>query len=286
MIRAFRPINLFIIGLVCLAFQIISSRINGSAIQLSTPLVIYTSAAIIVGAAGYLINGYYDREIDVINHSGYKFPLSKSRTYAVSLFLIVLALSLGLAFFSIKFTIGFILFPALALWLYSAALKKTPVIGNLLIAFISFWLPTGLMLYNGSLGKINSKDHFAEMGMLVLVEVFLVSFAREVIKDIQDIKGDKISDCKTLPVLFGEKVAGIVATTILMIGSLIWFNVVKKHFDSLTIISILFSVITFLVLIISIFMLWSNKTWKERTTHSSLLIKIGMLTALLTLIFI
>lgn len=286
MIRAFRPLNLFIIALICLTFEVLSHRLNGTSISLSLDFFAFTFGAVSVAAAGYLINGYFDQKIDQLNIPGYQYPFSKLTTYVICLSLVIEALVIGLSFYSLKFTLGFVLMPAIALWLYSAILKKLPFIGNLAVSFLSFWLPTGLLLVNNSLSQLKTSGFVSQFTMLLLVEMFVISLAREVVKDIQDIDGDRAVNCKTIPIVFNEKVAGILTTLLLTIGALMWFNVLKKNIDYITVSSVIAGIITLGFVIASILLLWLKKTWKDRTKLSSLTIKLSMLFALLTALFI
>lgn len=88
MTRAFRPFNLLIIALICLTFEVLSHRLHGSNIAFSLEFIAFTIGAMMVTAAGYLINGYFDQKIDRINKPGYHFPFNKTKTYGISLVLV------------------------------------------------------------------------------------------------------------------------------------------------------------------------------------------------------
>jgi 4-hydroxybenzoate polyprenyltransferase len=79
--------------------------------------------------------------------------------------------------------------------------------GNLLIALIS-----GSVIYVASRGinEIN-RGYFAEYTFLA----FLLTFSRELIKDAEDIEGDKIQDCRTFPIVHGTKKTNILSNIIL-----------------------------------------------------------------------
>jgi geranylgeranylglycerol-phosphate geranylgeranyltransferase len=242
--------------------------------------------AVLIGAGGYVINGHYDRKIDAVNHPDYKFPFTKKQTYGICLFLFGGAISLGLSVFSINFTLGFILLPIVALWLYSAFFKKLPVLGNITVAFVSLWLPVGLLFLNHCLDTLQNESVASQMTLALLSEVFLITLARELIKDIQDVTGDRSENANTLPIWLGEKVARGIGSGIILMGMLIWYNILSKEISQLSIPSTLLGIVTLVILFASIGLLWRNEKWIENAKLSSLSIKIGMFTALLTAIFI
>lgn len=281
MIRAFRPLNLLVIVLVCFTFQFLSTQIDGSIKLFSLEYITYTFVAILIGAGGYLINGYYDRDIDNFNHPGYVFPVKKKQVFLYYFILSAIAIILSVLSFKMLAVIGFILLTIGLLWLYSFWFKGLPIIGNGIIAFISFWLPIGLLFVNGA--KLGT-DLLSQFGMLLLGEIFLITFAREIIKDIQDIDGDRMFKCRTLAVRFGEKKAAFNATFFLIWAGILWFSILSKYFFELNILTIVSAIVTLILVLVSTVSLWINKSWKERAKLSSLVLKIGMFTALLTVI--
>ncbi|CAG5080732.1 UbiA family prenyltransferase [Parvicella tangerina] len=285
MTRAFRPINLLVIACVCIAFQVVSFKIQQSQFQLTTEFLVYILVALFIGAGGYLINGFYDQKIDGYNLPEYSFPFERNQVILIYSLLNILPITLGLFFLDISALIGFILLPILLLWAYSAWLKALPIIGNGIVAFIALWLPIGLLYVNGS-SELLGNDLYAEFVMLMLGEIFLITFAREIIKDIEDVEGDKKYHCKTLPVRLGEKKAAYVASFFLFWSALLWFGTVKKHLAELNLLTLLFCIFTFVIVIISFVSLWRSTSWKNRAKQSSLLLKVGMLVALTTLISI
>ena len=153
------------------------------------------ASTVIIAAAGYIINDYYDVKIDFINKPDRVVVGKKLKRRAV------MALHQGLN--GVGVMVGlFISWPILfanmfsagLLWVYSNQLKRMPFIGNLSIAILTalsvfvvglfFWeFPPALWLYTS----------FA----------FFFTLVREVIKDIQDVKGDEAFGCRTLPIVWG-----------------------------------------------------------------------------------
>jgi 4-hydroxybenzoate polyprenyltransferase len=152
-------------------------------------------STVLIAAAGYVINDYYDVKIDIINKP-HRVVVGKSmsrRTAMVIHFILnLLAISLG---FILSWKIGIInLGVAFLMWLYSNLLKRLPLLGNITIAFL-----TALAVY------LVSFYYQKNQGIVFIFCIFsfFISLVREIIKDMEDLKGDATHGCKTLPILWG-----------------------------------------------------------------------------------
>ena len=163
---------------------------------LSSPrLLMLSSSTILIAAAGYIINDYYDVKIDYINKPERVIVGKVLKRRIVMAAHTIFNLS-GIA-------MGFLLMPqlglvnflaALWLWLYSNQLKRLPFIGNFSVALL-----TGLSLAVVAL-------YYQEHELLIYtyaIFAFALTLVREIIKDMEDLKGDATFGCKTLPILFG-----------------------------------------------------------------------------------
>ena len=206
LIKAIRPINLLVITLTFYVLHTlgINSRefIPGS-YQIS--LKFLTISTILVAAAGYLINDYYDKEIDIINKIHKQTPLNKQVLLTGYIILNITALVLSYTFALSNYI--FWIFPSsiFLLWLYSYWLKGLPFIGNLTVALLSATVPL-VYLSIQEIG-IGCLTHIYSSSVdLIIIFSFLALFstlARELIKDIEDMKGDKAQGLKTIPILWG-----------------------------------------------------------------------------------
>lgn len=148
-----------------------------------------------IAAAGYIINDYYDVKIDIINKPDRLIiGRSISRRYAMVWHFVLNFIGLFLAW-QISYTILVLnLFSAFLLWWYSNYLKRQPIWGNLVVSIL-----TGLSVYAVAL-------MFKKAELLIAIYAlfaFLMSFIREIIKDMEDVKGDKNFGCQTAPIKFG-----------------------------------------------------------------------------------
>jgi 4-hydroxybenzoate polyprenyltransferase len=158
-------------------------------------------AALLVAAGGYIINDYYDVKIDAINRPDRlvvgrllgrrKAMLAHVVLSAVGVLLAVLsgagkrqALAIGLV------TLG----AALLLWGYSARFKRVALVGN-----VSIGLLTAALVLLPELQLLTARKAV----WLYALAAFLLTVVREIIKDIEDMRGDAQHDCRTLPLVWG-----------------------------------------------------------------------------------
>lgn len=159
-------------------------------------LFLLSSATVMVAAAGYIINDYYDIKIDLINKPE-RVVIGKTitRRYAI-LFHSVLSIA-GVAIgFYLKWEVGLVnMVCVFLLWLYSNSLKRQPLIGNVTVA----------LLTAASVYLINLLYYYTDLVTIYAVFAFAITLVREIIKDIEDLKGDDTFGCKTLPILWGVR---------------------------------------------------------------------------------
>ena len=148
-----------------------------------------------IAAAGYIINDYYDIKIDYVNkpHKVVVGKLIKRRIVLASHFIlnfigIIIGFYLSISVGLINFMAGFLL------WLYSNQLKRRPFIGNLVIAFLTGMSILVIAIYYQK--NISLLLNYA-------VFAFSINLVREVIKDMEDLRGDMRFGSKTLPIIWG-----------------------------------------------------------------------------------
>ena len=166
--------------------------INNLSFDKSTSLLIVIICCSL--ASGNIINDIYDLDIDKINKPNR--PIASgiiSKRMAIFLYFILILLTV---FFSFSFSlqiICIILINNLLLLLYSKSLKSLALIGNIVVSYLSASIFLVLALY------INEY----KVSLFFIVTSFFISLIRELIKDIEDVDGDKKYHLKTFPILFG-----------------------------------------------------------------------------------
>ncbi len=158
-------------------------------------LIILASALVI--AAGFIINSFYDHEKDLINRPQQTlFERLVSRNTTFQIFFLFNALAAVLAYIvSWRATLFYLAYAA-ALWFYSHKLKKITFVGNFTAAVLAITPFFGIFFY------------FGEMHWDLLLYVSFMLFlelSRELVKDLEAMKGDVIIGYPTLPVVLGVR---------------------------------------------------------------------------------
>lgn len=213
--RLTRVWNLFIIALaqyLTAAFLIDVSTV------LDPRLFILSVSTVMIAAGGYTINDYYDVKIDLINKPE-RVVIGKSitRRYAI---LYHTLLSIGGVFLGLLLSwkiAGVNFVSATILWWYSNNLKRQPFIGNLVVALL-----TGIAIW--------LVDSLYKTGHMLIITyasfAFFITLIREIIKDMEDLKGDQTFGCQTLPIIWGTRrtksaiylILGIFLSTVLLLN--------------------------------------------------------------------
>lgn len=180
-------------------------------------------AALLVAAAGYIINDYYDVKIDAINRPD-RLVVGRllGRRKAMLAHVMLSATGVGLAVLSgagkrqalliSLVTLG----AALLLWGYSARFKRVALVGNLSIGLL-----TAALVLLPELQLLTGRKAV----WLYALAAFLLTVVREIVKDIEDMRGDAQHDCRTLPLVWGvarsKWVAGFFLATlgVLVLGA-------------------------------------------------------------------
>jgi 4-hydroxybenzoate polyprenyltransferase len=147
-------------------------------------------------ASGYIINNFYDSKKDLINRPN-KSQLDRlvSQKTKLQVYFTVNFIVFLLAFLVSFRAVLFFSVYIFLIWFYSHKLKKMVVIGNLTASFLAVLPFFAILLYYKNLYP----QIFAHATFL-----FLLILIREMIKDLENIKGDIANDYRTIPVLFGE----------------------------------------------------------------------------------
>jgi geranylgeranylglycerol-phosphate geranylgeranyltransferase len=203
-----RPINSFVAGLAAIVAYLIDT---GTVIPES--LLLFFIVALIT-AAGNVINDFFDAEIDAINRPDRPIPSGEvsrgdARRFAVTLFLAGILVS----FFTNSLCIGIAIFNTLLLIAYAAKLKSTPLIGNIVVAYIS----ASIFLFGGALNGLD--------GLIRIIPIAAITFfamlSRELLKDAEDVEGDRAGGADTVPIRIGIKKTSEFAliTTVLAVAA-------------------------------------------------------------------
>ncbi|MDM1406345.1 geranylgeranylglycerol-phosphate geranylgeranyltransferase [Myroides sp. DF42-4-2] len=235
-------------------------------------LIILSSALAI--ASGYIINNFYDAEKDLINRPTKSMldrlvsQTTKLRVYFLLNFLsvcIVLPVSLhGAIFFSVYIFL---------LWFYSHKLKKYPIIGNLLASLLAILPFFAILMY------------FQSFHVSIFIHAFflyLIMLIREIMKDLENIRGDFANNYQTIPVRFGERVAKEIISGVFVLALIPVYLMTVRYDVGYMIYYFYFSIVLLLFFLIK---LWRSETTQEyHRLH--FLLKLLLLLGVLSIVLI
>ncbi|MCR9016535.1 geranylgeranylglycerol-phosphate geranylgeranyltransferase [Aquiflexum gelatinilyticum] len=192
-----RPLNLVIVAFAQLmtAYFLVETTRKGLPILQDINLYLIILSTVILTAAGYMINDYYDVKIDYINKPD-EVIIGKGMKRRVVIFfhsfLNLTGVGIGLIVSPRIALINFI--ASFLLWLYSNSLKRLPFIGNFTVALL-----TGTAIW--MIGYYYQKSELLVLTYAIFA--FFINLIREILKDIEDRQGDRKHGCRTLPIVFG-----------------------------------------------------------------------------------
>ena len=242
---------------------------------ISIPVILAMITVFFETAAGNVINDYFDYQIDLINKPERPLPSGRisrknGRNYAYLLFLGGTVCGFLISYLTdnwIPFII--VLIADVILYLYAYKLKATPLIGNLAVGFM-----TGFGFVFG--GFTINNPNIVMISLYLGFFAFVMTTARELAKDIEDIEGDKADGAKTLPIIIGTKIPALISAILIIVDSalcpILYFNHI---FGFYYLIVIAIAVILFLY---SAFLIIKSQD-RETASKVSKYLKIGMLIA-------
>ena len=186
---------------------------------------ILMTASIFIAAGGYIINDYFDIQIDIINKPQ-RIVINKfiKRRWAIIWHLLLSTLGILLSLY-VSFKTGVWLITAVnvfciaLLLFYSTTFKRKLLSGNLIIAALTGWVILVVYLFGGAeifslqgwstpVSNLNVPKFF-KFTMLYTSFAFIMTLIREVIKDLEDMEGDRKYKCETMPIVWGVPAAKV-----------------------------------------------------------------------------
>jgi 4-hydroxybenzoate polyprenyltransferase len=216
-----------------------------------TPRLFFLLAisSVLIAAAGYIINDYFDLNIDRVNKPK-RLVVDRiiKRRWTILWHWMLSGLGLLLSFYvSFRLRNPLIALGNLScvilLYFYSTTFKRKLLIGNIIISLLTAWVILVLYVAEFFLKGLNSnyKLLFSSLFKFAIVYssfAFLLSLIREVVKDIEDMDGDMKYGCRTMPIVWGVNVAKVYAGTLIVVllGALVilQFYVLQKSWFPLS----------------------------------------------------
>ena len=219
-------------------------------------LFVIVIVSVLTIASGYIINSFYDSKKDLINRPN-KSKLDRlvSQNTKLKVYFSINFIVFMLAFFVSYRAVIFISTYIFLIWFYSHKLKKIVIVGNLTASFLAVLPFFAILLYYKNLYP----QIFAHATFL-----FLLLLIREMIKDLENMKGDIANDYQTIPILFGEPISKKIIT-------ILTFSTLIPIYFLIEIFEVGYMDIYFYVSMI-VLILFLQKLWKSNTQLDYLLL--------------
>jgi 4-hydroxybenzoate polyprenyltransferase len=262
--------NLFIIGFTqyfCAVF-LVAFPDNGIELLYDYRLFLLSCSTIMIAAAGYIINDYYDVKIDYINKPN-RVVVGKliKRRIVLASHVVLNVLGIGIGFY-LNLYIGIInFFAGFLLWIYSNQLKRLPFIGNLVISLLTALSILVLAVY------------FQKNVSLIMnyaVFAFSINLIREIIKDMEDLRGDMRFGSKTLPIVWGLRKTKYLLYVLILVFVFILFYLSFQLGNQTLNIFLIILIVPIIYLIYLLYRADSQKRFHRLSMYCKLLMLAGI----------
>ncbi len=315
-IRLLRPLNLIIIALMMymIRYVIIGKWIATDPFNFSFALSdqefgLVVLSTVLLAAAGYIINDYFDMRVDRINKP-HQIILGRyiKRRWAMLVHVIFNVTAIGIGLY-MALKVGMIElvmihgFSAISLWFYSVMFKRQFLLGNMVIGILAsltpimvavFEIPLLIQKYSGEVielynayqVKADPADFFYALYYIIFTYAafaFVTTLIREIQKDIADIGGDKAIGCNTVPIALGTKGAKAVVSVLILatVGALYYTEqLIRTNFETDTASFWYFTFALVLPLLVSMTMTLTAHN-RKRHLWASQVMKLTMVAAIL-----
>lgn len=307
-LRLIRPLNLIIIALTMYGLGWYFDPMEGCSctyIVTDWPFFWLVFSTVLIAAGGNIINDYFDVRADRINkpHRLIITKHIKKRTAILlhwTINLIAFSIAVYLSWIMDSFWYLFIhLFSINVLWFYSMYFKRRFLTGNMLIAALTALVPVlvGIFFYQHNLPNtewydmklfpFNLEGSTPKIILLISIGLalfaFLLNLAREVVKDMEDVEGDKELHAKTLPISWGNvKTKRFIALVLFL--AICAATMLIYLIEAFTFTTVLPGIIAAAIIFITMFLVFSasSKSDYRRINH---FIKLAMTVGLLTPVY-
>lgn len=207
------------------------------------PLVWILIASVLIAAAGYIINDYFDLNIDQINKPEKNvFARIIHRRWAIVWHFVFSVLGIVATVIAVGLGKWYLILANITcvalLWFYSTSFKRKLLLGNIVISILTSW--TVLILFfaytsprDAVVGDSVQTIKFFRISFLYAGFAFISSLIREAIKDMEDMEGDARYGCRTLPIVAGIRSTKIYVTVwiVVLLAALIILQLYVLQFQ-------------------------------------------------------
>lgn len=208
--RIIRPANAVMAGVATVVAYFIATG------TFVIPALLLLVVVTLITAAGNVINDYFDAEIDAVNRADRPIPSGQvTRNAALWYAAVLFAAGILASLFTNPICIAFAVFNSLLLALYAARLKSMPLAGNVAVSYLS----GSMFLFGGAFAGIDGLVRLVPIALMT----FLAMMARELLKDAEDVEGDKAGGASTVPIRYGVKATAHGAFLFVLLSALASF---------------------------------------------------------------
>lgn len=211
LIRASNLLFICLTQILTYYFIIIPSlEASGSELNLVTPYFYAIAfSTFLIAAAGYIINDYFDIGTDAINKPE-KVTIEKyfkRRTIIIwhiilNVIALLIASYVALHIFKLRLALVQVLCIFL-LTVYSTTFKRKLILGNIIIAILTSLTIICVAVYEPNFKLVAFNEPHVKLLWVYITFAFSITLIREIVKDIEDVKGDVTLNCKTIPLVWG-----------------------------------------------------------------------------------
>ncbi len=276
----------------------IYERVFSNQLQSNESFYLLVIASVLIAAAGYIINDYFDLDIDQINKPDKVVVNSLiSRRWVIFWHMCLSLIGIYCTIFALHFSEYWHLILAnmcsvIFLWIYSTSLKKQLLIGNVLISLMTAWV-IGILYFSkypltnfpNSNYTSNQNVRFFRMSVLYAGFAFIISLIREVVKDLEDMEGDRKYGGRTMPIIWGVNASKVFISVwlIVLITTLVILQLYVIQLGWW--LSILYCLILIVAPLIYVFKKLFSANTASDYHHLSIIIKIIMFSGILSMVF-
>jgi len=254
-------------------------------------------ATVCVAAGGYLINDIFDQETDRENKPGKVIVgngISEGKAYNYYVALNVIGVGCGFYLSNFIGRPGFsaiFIVIAATLYLYASTFKQSLLIGNIIVALLLSLSVVIIGIYD--LFPIITPENKIHLGIIfqILLDyaifTFIINFIREIVKDLEDVNGDRSQGMNTLPIVIGIKKTKMALGILGIVPVVLLLHYIFTYFFSADLLWATIYSLTMLAapLIYFCIKIWSAATQKE-FRHLSGILKLVILFGILSIAII
>ena len=241
------------------------------------PIILCALIVFLATGAGNTINDVFDVKIDAVNKPHRPIPsgrisVENARIYSYVLFAIAIILGFVVSYMvNSVWPSVIVILACVLMYFYARNLKAMPLIGNISVAVL-----TGLcfVIAGDIISAASGSIYYLHVSIILGLFATFMTLAREIVKDMEDIEGDKLEGARTFPILYGKKISSIISIILIVVTTLMC--PVLYIYNIFNILYMVIMVVPIIIFLYSAYILKLDPP-EETCAKVSKYLKIGML---------